>query len=130
MPPPADATPRGLRGQPLFFRQGLDDDWVRQYRAQQEFIASHVLDADAGAGEARPSIRADAELPPWDAEILANIEARMRRHRFLEMQATFFNVTGRMLPSELIPSRIEEAEGAAGADGEAGEEEEEEDDDE
>ncbi|KAF4968873.1 hypothetical protein FSARC_3808 [Fusarium sarcochroum] len=52
----------------------------------------------------------DAYLGKRDCELLATIDSKYKRSRWLEMQANFYNVTGRMVPLEAIRARCERAE--------------------
>ena len=52
----------------------------------------------------------DAYFGPRDCEVLAAVESRYQRGKWLEMQANFYNVTGRMVPLDLIRKKCERAE--------------------
>ncbi|KAM0558419.1 hypothetical protein ACHAPJ_004609 [Fusarium lateritium] len=52
----------------------------------------------------------DTYLGKRDCELLATIDSKYKRSRWLEMQANFYNVTGRMVPLEAIRARCERAE--------------------
>ncbi|KAH7263896.1 hypothetical protein B0J15DRAFT_257427 [Fusarium solani] len=45
-----------------------------------------------------------------DCELLGSIDSKYKKNRWLEMQANFFNVTGRLIPLELIRAKCERAE--------------------
>ncbi|KAL6849749.1 hypothetical protein ACO1O0_009294 [Amphichorda felina] len=45
-----------------------------------------------------------------DCEVLATVESRYMRAKWLEMQANFYNVTGRMIPLDLIRDKCERAQ--------------------
>ncbi|RSM07826.1 hypothetical protein CDV31_008416 [Fusarium ambrosium] len=45
-----------------------------------------------------------------DCELLGSIDSKYKKNRWLEMQANFFNVTGRLIPLELIRDKCERAE--------------------
>lgn len=45
-----------------------------------------------------------------DCDILANIESKYKQGKYLEMQANFYNVTGRMIPLSVIRDKCERAE--------------------
>ncbi|KAF4989184.1 hypothetical protein FGRMN_9285 [Fusarium graminum] len=52
----------------------------------------------------------DAYLGKRDCDLLATIDSKYKKSRWLEMQANFYNVTGRMVPLEAIRARCERAE--------------------
>ncbi|RKL23478.1 hypothetical protein BFJ70_g12899 [Fusarium oxysporum] len=52
----------------------------------------------------------DAYLGKRDCALLATIDSKYKRSRWLEMQANFYNVTGRMVPLESLKARCERAE--------------------
>ncbi|KAJ3520279.1 hypothetical protein NM208_g13775 [Fusarium decemcellulare] len=52
----------------------------------------------------------DAYFGKRDCDLLATIDSKYKRSRWLEMQANFFNVTGRMVPLEAIRAKCERAE--------------------
>lgn len=45
-----------------------------------------------------------------DCEILEYLEGRYREHKWLHMQANFFNLTGRMVPAEIIQQKFKDDE--------------------
>jgi len=45
-----------------------------------------------------------------DCEVLASMDSKMKRGKWLEMQANFFNATGQMLPLSVFRDRCEAAE--------------------
>ncbi|UNI19165.1 hypothetical protein JDV02_005373 [Purpureocillium takamizusanense] len=45
-----------------------------------------------------------------DCAVLAAMDSKYKRSRYLEMQANFYNVTGRLIPLHLIRDKIERAE--------------------
>ncbi|KAI5461077.1 hypothetical protein BGZ63DRAFT_424005 [Mariannaea sp. PMI_226] len=57
----------------------------------------------------------DAYFSARDCRLLGLIDSKQKRNRWLEMQANFYNVTGRMVPLELIQDKCERAEEAAAA---------------
>jgi hypothetical protein len=56
------------------------------------------------------SIEADDHFTRRDCEVLATIDSKMKRGRWLEMQANFFNATGRMVPISVFRDKCEAAE--------------------
>lgn len=56
------------------------------------------------------SPKPDATFSKTDCEVLALVESKYTRGKWLEMQANFFNVTGRMVPLEIIRRKCETAE--------------------
>ncbi|CEI39585.1 hypothetical protein FVEN_g1875 [Fusarium venenatum] len=61
----------------------------------------------------------DAYLNERDCALLSTIDSKYKRSRWLEMQANFYNVTGRMVPLEAIRDRCERAEAEKEARSEA-----------
>lgn len=59
-----------------------------------------------------PTLRpqADAYFSQRDCDILAAVESKYVRSKWLEMQANFYNVTGRMVPLHVIRDKCERAE--------------------
>ncbi|KAF9775954.1 hypothetical protein IL306_005952 [Fusarium sp. DS 682] len=55
-------------------------------------------------------LQPDAALGKRDCALLASLDSQHKRSRWLEMQANFYNVTGRMVPLEDIKARCEQAE--------------------
>lgn len=45
-----------------------------------------------------------------DCEVLSSMDSKMKRGKWLEMQANFFNATGKMLPLSVFRDRCEAAE--------------------
>ncbi|KAL2676673.1 hypothetical protein Neosp_010437 [[Neocosmospora] mangrovei] len=60
----------------------------------------------------------DKDFCKKDCELLGSIDAKYKKSRWLEMQANFYNVTGRLIPPETIRAKCERAE-AEQADKEA-----------
>ncbi|OBS18697.1 hypothetical protein FPOA_10424 [Fusarium poae] len=61
----------------------------------------------------------DAYLNERDCALLSTIDSKYKQSRWLEMQANFYNVTGRMVPLEAIRDRCERAEAEKEARSEA-----------
>jgi len=59
------------------------------------------------------SFEPDPFFTEWDCRVLATIDSKMKRSRWLEMQANFCNVTGMMVPIEYLKKKTETAEDAA-----------------
>lgn len=59
-------------------------------------------------------------LSSQDCRLLAILDSRQKRNRWLEMQADFFNATGRMVPLDVIRDRCERAEAEAGEEARRG----------
>jgi hypothetical protein len=84
-----------------------DDDWEKQYRKQQKFIGKHLI----------PSMypphmypQPDRNFTERDCAVLAAIDCKMKASKFLEMQANFYNVTGQLVPLDLIKAKCDAAE--------------------
>ncbi|TDZ22512.1 Cytochrome b2 [Colletotrichum orbiculare MAFF 240422] len=98
--------------------------YERERARQARYIRRHVhpalypstvAAAAADLGGRTPS-PADKKQRRDDA-ILASVASRREATRWLEMQANFFNVTGRMIPLHSIKTRCEAAEGRGKAAG-------------
>lgn len=73
---------------------------------QKAFLTSHIH------SQLYPPFIApisDAHFSQRDCDVLASADSRYKRARWLEMQANFLNVTGRMVPLEIIRNKIEGA---------------------
>ncbi|KAK3181085.1 hypothetical protein K4F52_007626 [Lecanicillium sp. MT-2017a] len=55
-------------------------------------------------------LEADACFSQRDCEILKTLDSQYRKCRWLEIQANFYNATGRMIPLERIRTKLEQAE--------------------
>lgn len=73
---------------------------------QKAFLTSHIH-----SHLYPPSIAPapDAHFSQRDCDVLASADSRYKRARWLEMQANFFNVTGRMVPLEIIRNKVQGA---------------------
>jgi hypothetical protein len=83
---------------------------------QMKYLQDHIY------GEMYPADihpNPDAYLSRSDCALLATIDSKYKRSRWLEMQANFFNVTGRMVPLEALRDRCEGAEAEKEAEKEA-----------
>ncbi|KAL2760554.1 hypothetical protein ACRALDRAFT_1066936 [Sodiomyces alcalophilus JCM 7366] len=79
--------------------------WERERRRQQRFVERHLwasLYNNAGANHP-----AEQGFSKRDRAILASLHDRAVANRYLEMQANFFNATGRMVPLHLIQAKLE-----------------------
>lgn len=77
-----------------------------EHQSQKRYWHEHI-----GNQLYPPSIRimADAHFTPHDCKMLEFADARYRSIRWLEMQAQFYNETGRMVPLEMIQKKCEDA---------------------
>ncbi|RFN54616.1 hypothetical protein FIE12Z_1096 [Fusarium flagelliforme] len=80
-----------------------DPEKTQQMRYLQDHVYKEMYPA-----EIHP--QPDAYLNQRDCDLLATIDSKYKRSRWLEMQANFYNVTGRMVPLEAIRDRCERAE--------------------
>ncbi|CAI6100452.1 unnamed protein product [Clonostachys chloroleuca] len=80
----------------------------REIRRQKKYLQKHIR-AKMFPPDKYP--RADETFSQEDCEILASVESQYKRSKCLEMQANFYNVTGRLVPIELIRARCEKEEG-------------------
>ncbi|CAM1508508.1 Fc.00g053560.m01.CDS01 [Cosmosporella sp. VM-42] len=79
----------------------------REDRHQRRFLHDHIYK------ELYPAMihpEPDEVFRQKDCEILATIDSKYKRSKWLEMQANFYNVTGRMVPIEAIRDRVLRAE--------------------
>ena len=56
------------------------------------------------------SLKDDAHFTKRDCEVLATVDSKMKRGKWLEMQANFFNATGKMVPISVFRDKCEAAE--------------------
>lgn len=56
------------------------------------------------------SLKGGAHFTKRDCEVLATVDSKMKRGKWLEMQANFFNATGKMVPISVFRDRCEAAE--------------------
>lgn len=65
----------------------------------------------AGGGRGNAGrLKADDSWSREDCEILEMLEARYREQKWLSMQASFYNLTGRMVRADIIERKLSEAE--------------------
>jgi hypothetical protein len=62
---------------------------------------------DGGAGNGG-RLKADDSWSREDCEILEMLEARYREQKWLSMQASFYNLTGRMVRADIIERKLSE----------------------
>lgn len=74
---------------------------------QMRYLHDHIY-KEMYPAEIHP--QPDAYLSQRDCDLLATIDSKYKRSRWLEMQANFYNATGRMVPLEAIRDRCERAE--------------------
>lgn len=118
-PAPASAPPATRRrGQPMRpdreeeAEDSLDEEDYTygfgdlEQRRQNRYFHRHIL------GTLYPPTRRhpdpDANFPRRDCDILAACESRREHVKWLEMQANFYNVTGRMIPLHVIRDRCDQ----------------------
>ncbi|VUC37833.1 unnamed protein product [Clonostachys rosea] len=80
----------------------------KEVRRQKKYLQKHIR-AKIFPPDKYPT--ADETFSQADCEILASVESQYKRSKWLEMQANFYNVTGRLVPIELIRARCEREEG-------------------
>lgn len=56
------------------------------------------------------SLQEDNHLTKRDCAVLATVDSKMKRGKWLEMQANFFNVTGKMVPISVFRDKCEASE--------------------
>lgn len=61
-----------------------------------------------GGGRNGGRLKADDNWSREDCEILEMLEARYREQKWLSMQASFYNLTGRMVRADIIERKISE----------------------
>lgn len=74
---------------------------------QRKYLQDHIY-KEMYPAEIHPE--PDAYIGKRDCDILASLDSKYKKSRWLEMQANFYNVTGRMVPLEAIRARCERAE--------------------
>ncbi|KAM0345157.1 hypothetical protein ACHAPU_006792 [Fusarium lateritium] len=74
---------------------------------QMKYLQDHIY-KEMYPPEIHP--KPDAYLGKRDCDLLATIDSKYKKSRWLEMQVNFYNVTGRMVPLEAIRNRCERAE--------------------
>jgi hypothetical protein len=89
------------------------DSLEQEHRHQRRYLHRHIY---ARLYPPTISPQADDFLSPDDCAILATMHSRHELSRWLEMQANFYNVTGRMLPLSVIRQRCERAGAAQSAE--------------
>lgn len=83
---------------------------------QREEVSAAILSGlydDAFAKKIKP----DDNFSPLDCRVLGLLSSKRKADRWLELQASFFNATGRMVPVELLRHKVEEAKGGRGNKG-------------
>jgi hypothetical protein len=108
----AKTTEKGLSSADEAKDESSDDSSIFRYgdpekREQMKYLQEHIYGAMYP-----PYIhpQPDAYLGKRDCALLATIDSKYKRSRWLEMQANFYNVTGRMVPLESLKARCERAE--------------------
>ncbi|WZH45120.1 hypothetical protein QYS62_006162 [Fusarium acuminatum] len=74
---------------------------------QRKYLQDHIY-KEMYPAEIHPE--PDTYMGKRDCDILASLDSKYKKSRWLEMQANFYNVTGRMVPLEAIRARCERAE--------------------
>lgn len=88
--------------------EGQDESGSQaEHRRQLRYHHKHIYDT---LYPAEIEIEPDEYLSAQDAAILAAVDGRYKRARWLEMQANFFNVTGLMIPLHVLRDKCEVAE--------------------
>lgn len=72
-----------------------------------KYLHDHIY-KDMYPAEIQP--KPDAYFSRQDCDLLATIDSKYKKSRWLEMQANFYNATGRMIPLEAIRRKCECAE--------------------
>ncbi|KAF4959916.1 hypothetical protein FGADI_1419 [Fusarium gaditjirri] len=86
-----------------------DDDDNGEDDDDDDEAADDADDEDESDDNSSP-LQTNAYLGKRDCALLATIDSKYKRSRWLEMQANFYNVTGRMVPLEALKARCERAE--------------------
>ncbi|KAF4983644.1 hypothetical protein FZEAL_996 [Fusarium zealandicum] len=76
-------------------------------RREMRYLQDHIY-KELYPAEIHPE--PDAYFGKRDCNLLAAIDSKYKRSRWLEMQANFYNVTGRMVPLSVIRDKCERAE--------------------
>jgi hypothetical protein len=90
--------------------QDNDDDDDEEQQQQARYLHTHIwknLYPPTSGAKYVPT----RYFGQSDCEVLAAVESKHRASKWLEMQANFYNVTGRLLPLDVIRAKCERAEG-------------------
>ncbi|KAM5342728.1 hypothetical protein ACJ41O_013694 [Fusarium nematophilum] len=79
----------------------------QEKRQERRYLQDHIYQ-ELYPADIHP--RPDGYFSKRDCELLAAIDSKYKRSRWLEMQANFYNVTGRMVPLEAIRAKCEREE--------------------
>lgn len=86
---------------------GLHYGWPESKRQDARYMRNHIY-PELYPSKIRPE--SDEFFGEHDCAVLAAVDSKYKRSRWLEMQANFYNVTGRMVPLYLIRDKCERAE--------------------
>ncbi|KAM4055949.1 hypothetical protein HRG_002874 [Hirsutella rhossiliensis] len=86
---------------------GLHYGWPESKCQDVRYLRNHVY-PELYPGMIQPE--PDEFFGEHDCAVLAAVDSKYKRSRWLEMQANFYNVTGRMVPLYLIRDKCERAE--------------------
>ncbi|PHH89378.1 hypothetical protein CDD83_6177 [Cordyceps sp. RAO-2017] len=93
-------------------RDGLQRPWLERDCCDIQYLHKHVY-RELYPNLIRPE--PDEFFGERDCTVLAAVDSRYKQSKWLEMQANFFNVTGRLVPLHLIRDKCESAERHRGA---------------
>jgi hypothetical protein len=87
-------------------QKGEKEDKVENEEKREEnkvIVDTAALEVEHGKKQLVP----DAVWTVGDLEVLANVEQRYRKFKWMHVQAGFYNLTGRMIGSEVIKAKFE-----------------------
>jgi hypothetical protein len=85
---------------------GQTDDSSEQQRKIVDMLAAQCGEPGKSVGE---KMVADENFSALDCQVLSLLEVKHKVQRWLELQAGFFNATGRMVPVEMLRRKLGEA---------------------
>lgn len=84
--------------------EGGEEKWGEKEEKDKVMVDTAALAVKRGKKELVP----DAVWTIGDLEVLANVEERYRELKWMHVQAGFYNLTGRMVGSEVIKAKFEQ----------------------
>lgn len=103
-------VPRSSVGSDADGEWSASDEFEAQKR-HQEHVYAMLTRLPLPEAETERPIEPDDHFSPLDCKVLATLDSRHKVTRWLELQAAFFNATGRMVPLELLKHKLGAGEG-------------------
>lgn len=95
--------PRRLEDQSTSVTTDSTDSEAQQHMYLQEQIRENLYPSYL-------SLQEDDHFTKQDCAVLATVDSKMKRGKWLEMQANFFNVTGKIVPISVFRDKCEASE--------------------